>query len=96
MNQLLDEVLVAHGGAERWRSVSVIAARGRLGGLLPQRFPGGKLADFTVRVDPTVQRTGPVLRSASGIRWTHLPDSAAGDAPRPWSASHSPPRSSSA
>lgn len=46
MKELLDEVLAAHGGAGRWRSVSAITARGRLDGLLPQRFPGNKLARF--------------------------------------------------
>lgn len=37
MNELLDEVLAAHGGAQRWQSVSAITARGRLAGLLPDR-----------------------------------------------------------
>jgi len=50
MNGLLDDVLAAHGGAQRWQSVSSITARGRLGGLLPRRFPGNKLANFTVEV----------------------------------------------
>ncbi|MDH6199260.1 hypothetical protein M2272_005929 [Mycobacterium frederiksbergense] len=50
MNELLDEVLTAYGGGQRWRSVSAITARGRLGGLLPQRFSGNKLATFTVQV----------------------------------------------
>jgi len=50
MNGLLDDVLAAHGGAQRWQSVSSITARGRLGGLLPRRFPGNKLATFTVEV----------------------------------------------
>ena len=57
MNELLDEVLTAHGGAERWRSVSTITARGRLGGLLPKRFPGNKLAHFTVEVHAAQQHT---------------------------------------
>ncbi|GAA3151221.1 hypothetical protein GCM10020255_030190 [Rhodococcus baikonurensis] len=50
MHELLDEVLTAHGGVERWQSVSAITARGRLSGLLPQRFAGNKLAKFTVEV----------------------------------------------
>lgn len=50
MNALLDEVLAAHGGAERWQSVSAITARGHVAGLLPSRFSGNKLANFAVRV----------------------------------------------
>lgn len=57
MTELLDEVLTAHGGVECWQSVSAITARGRLGGLLPQRFPGNKLAKFTVEVEVAEQRT---------------------------------------
>ncbi len=57
MSELLDEVLTAHGGAERWRSVSAITARGRLDGLLPKRFPGNKLANFTVAVQVAEQHT---------------------------------------
>lgn len=56
MNGLLDEVLAAHGGA-RWEGVSAITARGRLGGLLPRRFPGDRLARFAVRVEVPEQRT---------------------------------------
>jgi hypothetical protein len=57
VNDLLDDVLAAHGGAERWRSASAITARGRLGGLLPKRFPGNKLARFAVQVQVAEQRT---------------------------------------
>ena len=57
MSGLLDKVLDAYGGAERWRSASAITARGRLGGLLPKRFPGGKLANFTVEVAVAGPRT---------------------------------------
>ncbi|WP_320672715.1 hypothetical protein [Patulibacter defluvii] len=60
MSGLLDEVLAAHGGVERWRSTTAIAARGRLEGLLPKRFPGERLARFDVRVDVAEPRT--VLR----------------------------------
>lgn len=56
MNGLLDEVVAAHGG-ERWQGVSAITARGRLGGLLPKRFPGDRLARFTVRIEVDEQRT---------------------------------------
>jgi hypothetical protein len=57
MIELLDEVLAAHGGAERWGSVSAITARGRVGGLLPKRFSGNKLANFTFRVQVAEQHT---------------------------------------
>ena len=57
MNELLNEVLDAYGGAERWSSISAITAHGRLGGLLPKRFPGNKLANFTVEVAVADQRT---------------------------------------
>ena len=56
MNGLLGEVLAAHGG-ERWGAVSAITARGRLGGLLPTRFPGDRLARFSVSVEIAEQRT---------------------------------------
>jgi hypothetical protein len=57
MHELLDEVLTAHGGVERWRSVSAITARGRLAGLLPKRFAGNKLANFTFQVRVAEQHT---------------------------------------
>jgi hypothetical protein len=56
MDELLDAVLTAHGGAERWRSVSGIRARGRVAGLLPKRFAGNKLAKFTFEVQVATQR----------------------------------------
>jgi hypothetical protein len=57
VDQLLDKVIAAHGGAEGWRSVSTITARGTLGGLLPKRFPGDRLANFTVEVEAAEQHT---------------------------------------
>jgi hypothetical protein len=57
MSALLDEVLTAHGGAERWQSVSTITARGRLEGLLPKRFAGNKLSNFTFQVQVAEQHT---------------------------------------
>jgi hypothetical protein len=54
---LLDEVLATHGGIERWRSVTTITAWGRIGGLLPRRFAGNKLAEFLVRVRVAEQHT---------------------------------------
>lgn len=55
---LLDEVLDAHGGLERWRAVERVSARVRTGGLLPRtRMPGNRLADYRVSVDLKSQRT---------------------------------------
>lgn len=49
--RLLDEVIEAHGGLERWRAVETISARVLTGGLLPRtRTPGDKLADARVTV----------------------------------------------
>jgi hypothetical protein len=44
---LLDEVLAAHGGLERWRAARSLRAEVRSGGLLVRtRFPGNKLAAY--------------------------------------------------
>jgi hypothetical protein len=49
---LLEEVLDAHGGAERWARTRRISARVRTGGLLPRtRMPGNRFADVRVTVD---------------------------------------------
>jgi hypothetical protein len=54
---LLDEVLEAHGGIERWSATTRIAARERVGGLLPRtRMPGNRFADATVTVDVDERR----------------------------------------
>jgi hypothetical protein len=53
-NALLDEVLEAHGGLERWRAARTVRARVRSGGLLLRtRVPGNRFADYrlTVEVD---------------------------------------------
>ena len=47
------EVIEAHGGLERWRSVRAIRGRVRTGGLLPRtRFPGTRLRDARLEVEP--------------------------------------------
>ncbi len=57
---LLDEVLEAHGGVERWRDASTITARVRSGGFLVRtRMPGTRFADYTLNVD--VQRPRAIL-----------------------------------
>jgi len=50
MSGLLDEVLAAHGGLERWQAVTALTAHGTFGGLLRSRFPGNRMANVTVRV----------------------------------------------
>lgn len=55
MSGLLDEVLAAHGGLQRWRAVTALTARGRFGGLLRARFPGNRMANITVRVQSETQ-----------------------------------------
>jgi hypothetical protein len=52
---LLDEVLAAHGGLERWRAVTALTAHGSFGGLLRSRLPGNRMADVTVRVQVAEQ-----------------------------------------
>jgi hypothetical protein len=48
---LLDEVLEAHGGVERWGAAREVRARVRTGGFLPRtRFPGDALADYNLTV----------------------------------------------
>jgi len=52
---LLDEVLDAHGGADRCRQARTVTSRVRTGGLLARtRLPGNRLADYrlTVEIDP--------------------------------------------
>ena len=54
---LLDEVLDAHGGAERWAAARRIRSRVRSGGLLIRtRVPGNRFADYEVTVEPAERR----------------------------------------
>ncbi len=58
MSGLLDQVMQAHGGWDRWQSSAVIHARVRTGGLLVRtRVPGNRLADYRVAVDVHEPRT---------------------------------------
>jgi hypothetical protein len=50
MSRLLDEVLAAHGGLQRWQAVTALTVHGRFHGLLRSRFPGNKMANLTVRM----------------------------------------------
>ncbi len=59
---LLEEVLAAHGGLERWRAVRSIRGRVHAGGLLlATRVPGGQLSDgqLEVTIGDPVARAGP-------------------------------------
>ncbi|MCV7116779.1 hypothetical protein H7I93_05845 [Mycobacterium nebraskense] len=51
MTALLDEVLDAHGGLERWGKARTVHARVRTGGLLIRtRVPGNRFADYRITV----------------------------------------------
>jgi hypothetical protein len=52
MSPLLDEVLEAHGGPERWREAQTASARVRSAGLLLRtRVPGTRFADYRLTVE---------------------------------------------
>ncbi len=54
---LLDEVLEAHGGLERWRAVRTITAQVHSGGfLIRTRVPGNRFADYKLTVQVTEPR----------------------------------------
>ena len=58
MTALLDEVIQAHGGLQRWRSARTVRARVRSGGLLIRtRVPGNRLADYRITVHVREPRT---------------------------------------
>jgi hypothetical protein len=58
LSTLLDEVVKAHGGLDRWRRASEICARVRTGGLLVHtRVPGNRFADYRITVDVHAPRT---------------------------------------
>jgi len=55
---LLDEVLNAHGGLERWRKAGTVHARVQTGGLLIRtRVPGNRFADYRITVHVREPRT---------------------------------------
>lgn len=51
MSGLLDEVLAAHGGLDRWRAAHTITARARFGGVLRSRMPGNRMASVALAMD---------------------------------------------
>lgn len=53
---MLDEILTAHGGLERWQSATALTAHATFGGLIRSRMPGNRMADVTVRVEMAEQR----------------------------------------
>ncbi|MGE2816262.1 hypothetical protein ACQI5H_14150 [Mycobacterium heidelbergense] len=57
MSGLLDEVVAAHGGIDRWRAVKALTAHARFSGLLRSRFPGNRMANVHVRIQLAEQHT---------------------------------------
>jgi hypothetical protein len=58
VTDLLEEVLEAHGGVERWAATRRISARVHTGGLLPRtRMPGNRFADVHATVEAHRRRT---------------------------------------
>ncbi len=58
MTALLDELLDAHGGLQRWRAARTIHARVRSGGLLIRtRVPGNRFMDYRITVHVQQPRT---------------------------------------
>ena len=52
MTALLEQVIEAHGGLDRWRAARMIQARARCGGLLLRtRVPGNRFADYRLSVE---------------------------------------------
>lgn len=52
VNALLDEVMDANGGMDRWQNAAAIRARVRTGGLLVRtRVPGNRFSDYRITVD---------------------------------------------
>lgn len=63
---LLDDVLEAHGGLERWRAAKAIRARVRSGGLLlATRTPGRLVSDYALTV--RVREPWAMLEPATGL-----------------------------
>lgn len=56
MASLLDDVLAAHGGFERWQSITALTVHGTLGGLLRSRFPGNRMSNLTARIQLAKQQ----------------------------------------
>ncbi|AKN16554.1 hypothetical protein MHAE_10763 [Mycobacterium haemophilum DSM 44634] len=58
MSKLLDQVMEAHGGLDRWQRARAIHARVRTGGLLVRtRVPGNRFSDYRITVDVQQPRT---------------------------------------
>lgn len=69
MTALLDEVVEAHGGAERWASVRKIRARARSGGLLLRtRVPGNRFREMRLEASVAEPRSAAEPFPADGQR----------------------------
>jgi hypothetical protein len=54
---LLEEVIEAHGGLDRWRAARTVRARARSGGLLLRtRVPGNRFSDYRLTVEAAEPR----------------------------------------
>lgn len=57
MSGLLDDILVAHGGLQRWHAVTALRVHARFSGLLPSRFPGNQMREVNARLRLSDQHT---------------------------------------
>lgn len=72
MSGLLDEILDAHGGLQRWQAVTPLSARGTFDGLLRARFPGNRMSDphITGAMSATCsESTSSSCRPANSTNW---------------------------
>lgn len=78
MNELLDHVLAAYGGLERWNACKALSARVMGGGALwPTKGQEGVLSDVVTRVDLHRQFASSAPFGAPGLRSSFTPDRAA-------------------
>lgn len=69
MTSLLDQVLEAHGGRERWAGATRVEARVQAGGLLVRsRFPGRGRLDYRVEVEVGSPRAAAIPFPRPGLR----------------------------
>ena len=90
MSRLLDEVLAAHGGLERWQAVTALTADGTFDGLLRSRFPGSRLAIETVRFS-WQNSTPSFMVSRKRISWGGVRSRRCSDRDQGWRPDHRSP-----
>ncbi|MFC6083440.1 hypothetical protein [Sphaerisporangium aureirubrum] len=75
MNELLEQVVAAYGGLDRWEKLTSVRARVRAGGLLwPMKRQMGVLDDVITRIDPHRQFTTTEPFGEPGLRGSFTPD----------------------